>query len=61
MKKTYNVMNRGSETSLVYLVASKCGLVGLIHWGIKVFFVRKILMCTWWLISAALYATSTGA
>ncbi len=29
-------MNRGSETSLVYLVASKCGLVGLIHWGIKV-------------------------
>ena len=36
MKKTYNVMNRGSETSLVYLVASKCGLVGLIHWGIKV-------------------------
>ena len=37
MKKTYNVMNRAAEPSLVYLVASKCGLVGAVQWGIKVF------------------------
>lgn len=35
MTKKYNVMNRGEEPTLVYLVLAKCNLAGAVRWSIQ--------------------------
>ena len=35
MTKTFNVMNRGEDAALVYLVLAKCGVLGWADWDIE--------------------------
>ena len=35
MTKTFNVMNRGDDATLVYLVLAKCGVFGWVGWDIE--------------------------